>query len=46
MSTEDKQPAVFKKLGELRPDTAGHNVTIKVVHTCQHRLSCHRIIQR
>ena len=30
MTTEEKQPAVFKKLGELRPDTAGHNLTVKV----------------
>jgi hypothetical protein len=33
MSTEDKQPAVFKKLAELRPDTAGHNLTVKVYNT-------------
>ncbi len=30
MTTEEKQPAVFKKLGDLRPDTAGHNLTVKV----------------
>jgi replication factor A1 len=42
MTTEEAQPAVFKKLGDLRPDTAGHNLTVKVVeaklvHTRQGR---------
>lgn len=42
MTTEEKQPAVFKKLGDLRPDTAGHNLTVKVGAASQKQLQASR----